>query len=178
MCAMTRIASRVFRVAMGIRKAVSLFVIVAFVYMALAVFVQVLGRYIFNYPIAAAVETATWAQIWVVLLGAGLAMHRGMLVSIDFLAAKLPLRLARILSVIITGACVWFVGLVAWASKALIEIGQFETSATLLMPMWIIYLGLPIGAAYFAIELVLSMIARWNQPFGRREEASDIEGAA
>ncbi|MCE8459410.1 TRAP transporter small permease, partial [Rhodovulum sulfidophilum] len=44
-------------------------------YMALAVLVQIVGRYVFNYSIAWSEETATFAQIWLALLGAGIAMR-------------------------------------------------------------------------------------------------------
>ena len=152
-----------------------LFVIVAFVYMCVAVLAQVLGRYIFNYSIDWAVETATWAQIWIVLLGSGLAMRRGMHVSIDVLAEMLPLQVARVTSVAIAIGCVWFLGVVFYGSLPLIEVGTFQTSPALQYPMWVIYMGLPIGASYFALEVVAALFRRWDNPFGLEEKRIEDE---
>ena len=55
-----------------IRKVVNWLVIIFFVYMVLSVFYQVLGRYVFHYKLGIAAETATYAQIWMVLLAAGI----------------------------------------------------------------------------------------------------------
>jgi len=163
------------RIVHGIRRGVQLFVIVAFVYMCVAVFAQVLGRYIFNYSIDWAVETATWAQIWIVLLGSGLAMRRGMHVSIDVLAQMFPLQVARVASVAIVIACVWFLGVVFYGSLPLIEVGSFQTSPALQFPMWVIYLGLPIGASYFALEVVAALFRRWDNPFGLEQKRIEDE---
>ena len=57
--------------------------------------------------------------------------------------------------------------MVVYGSLPLIELGWlFETSPVLQLPMWVIYLSLPLGAAYFALEIVARVVERWNQPFG------------
>jgi TRAP-type C4-dicarboxylate transport system permease small subunit len=146
-------------------------VILSFVYMTGAVLAGVMGRYVFNYSISWSEETARFAQIWFVMIGAGITMRRGMHVAVDSLAALLPLQLARIVKVAIALACLWFLGLVAYASLPLIELGwMFETSPVLLVPMWTVYLCLPIGMAYLALETVLSVVDSWDQPFGLRED--------
>jgi C4-dicarboxylate transporter DctQ subunit len=47
----------------ALRKLVAGLVIVFFSYMAIAVLVQIAGRYVFNYSIDWTAETATFAQI-------------------------------------------------------------------------------------------------------------------
>ena len=156
----------------GIRAAARMVVIVCFIYMTFAVLAQVFGRYVFNYSISWSDETARFAQIWVVLIGAGITMQRGLHVAVDSLATLLPLNAARALKVVVVAGCLWFLGLVAYASLPLLRLGwSFETSPVLLIPMWIVYLCLPIGAAYFALETVLSVFDRWDQPFGTRQSA-------
>lgn len=162
----------------GVRAAIEIVVIVCFAYMVLAVLVQVFGRYVFNYSISWTEETANFAQTWVVLMGAGITMRRGLHVAVDALPAMLPLGLARIMSIFVTAGGIWFLGVVIIGSLPLIELGwMFERSPVLLVPMWIIYLCLPIGAFYFALEMVLSVIKRWDQPFGLRK-SSDVERAS
>ncbi len=155
------------RVVAGVRLAVAVLVVACFAYMTLAVLAQVFGRYVFNYSISWTEETARYAQIWVVLMGAGIAMRRGLHVAVDALAAMLPLRWGRALSLVIAAGALWFLGVVIYGSLPLIELGWlFETSPVLQLPMWIIYLSLPLGAGYLAVELVARVVERWNRPFG------------
>ena len=109
-----------------------------FAYMTLAVLAQVLGRYVFNYSISWTEETAKFAQIRVVPIGAGITMRRGLHVAVDVLDAMLPLSLARALMVLAAIGCLWFLGVVVYGS-------------------------LPLGAIYFGITLfVASSVAERN----------------
>ena len=142
-------------------------VVVCFAYMTIAVLAQVFGRYLFNYSISWTEETARFAQIWVVFIGAGIAMRRGWHVAVDALPSMLSLGLARAVSVVVAVACIGFLGIVAFGSLPLIEIGwMFELSPVLQVPMWIVYLCIPLGAFYFAFEIALSVVDRWNRPYG------------
>jgi len=160
------------RLITAIRFVAAGIVVACFVYMTLAVLAQVFGRYLFNYSISWTEETAKFAQIWVVFIGAGIAMRRGWHVAVDVLPAMLPRGPARAVSIVIAGGCIGFLGIVVYGSLPLIELGwNFETSPVLLTPMWVIYLCIPIGAFYFALEIVLWVIERWDQPYGMREDA-------
>jgi TRAP-type C4-dicarboxylate transport system permease small subunit len=123
--------------------------------MLLAVLVQVVGRY-FAFSIDWASESATLAQIWMVLLAAGLAMRDRLHVRVDAVLAVLPAMLVRLLTLIVMLACLWFLSLTIRGSLALIEVGLFELSPVLRLPMWIAFLALPLGLGYFALELVLA----------------------
>ncbi len=175
---MTALRAITGRIVAGIRALFAGVVIVCFAGMTLAVLAQVCGRYVFNYSISWSEEIARFAQIWVVLMGAGITMRRGLHVAVDALPALLPLAAARALSVVVAAGGIWFLGVVAYGSLALIELGwMFERSPALQVPMWIVYLCLPVGAGYFALEIVLAVIERWDRPFGRRQ-GPDAEGAS
>ena len=154
----------------SVRVLASTLVVVCFAWMTLAVLAQVFGRYLFNYSISWTEETARFAQIWVVFMGAGIAMRFGWHVAVDALAAMLPRGAARALSVLIAAGGLWFLAVVVLGSLPLLELGwTFETSPVLLIPMWIVYLCIPIGAVYFGLEIVLSVVTRWRDPFGARK---------
>ena len=154
----------------GFRLLVTWLVIGFFGYMAVAVLVQVVGRYVFNYSIDWAAETAIFAQVWMILLAAGLAMQRNLHVSVDALTNILPVPILRFLIVVIAVPCLWFLWQAIVGSLALIDIGQIQTSPVLQIPMWIPYLSLPIGLSYFGLELVLSLVVRWKDPKGPATE--------
>ena len=153
------------RVCLVLRRAVSAIVVVLFSVMLIAVLAQVAGRYFFNFSIAQAAEIATFCQIWLVLLGAGVALARGQHVAIDVLPSQLPLPLARLALIAIALVSAAFLAVLAYGTLPLIKLGQFQTSPALQMPMKYIYACLPVGAIYMMLELVLSVVQRWDDPF-------------
>lgn len=169
---MSGVLAAVFRVTSilvgAVRKLVTGLVVFFFSYMAIAVLVQIAGRYVFNYSIDWTAETATFAQIWMILLAAGLAMRDKLHVSVDALTHVLPLPMLRILTIVVAVPCIWFLWQVISGSFALIEIGRIQSSPVLQIPMWIPYLSLPVGLAYFGLELLLAMAAKWRKPSAER----------
>lgn len=129
-----------------------------FVVMTVSITVQVVGRYVLPFPIADAVEISSFAQVWLVCLGAGLAVRYRALFTVDLIGGRLGAagHRARRVATAILGAI--FVAALLKGSLRLIEFGQFQTAPTLQIPMWIIYLALPIGLVYFLVELVVAAL--------------------
>ena len=123
--------------------------------MVLAVFYQVLGRYIFSYKLGAAAETATFAQIWMILLASGIAMKKNMHVGVDILLRKLNVKAQRIVIAASTIVIMIFLIMVLKGSIQLIMVGAQSTSPAISIPMWIPYLSVPIGIVYIIIELII-----------------------
>ena len=158
-----------------LRRIMRWLIISFFSYMAIAVLIQVVGRYVFNYSIDWAAETATFAQIWMILLAAGLAMRSNLHVSVDALTNILPVSILRFLIIVIAVPCLWFLWQAIVGSIVLIDIGQIQTSPVLQIPMWIPYLALPIGLIYFGFELILSLVVKWKDP---KRSVTEIEKLA
>ena len=162
------------KIATGLRILVTWLVIGFFGYMAIAVLAQVVGRYVFNYSIDWAAETATFAQIWMILLAAGLAMRQKLHVSVDALTNILPIPILRFFIIIVAVPCLWFLWQAIVGSLTLINVGQIQTSPVLRVPMWIPYLALPLGLGYFGLELVLSLVTKWKDPKGSATESEKL----
>ena len=162
------------RVTSGLRVLVTWLVIGFFGYMAVMVLAQVIGRYLFNYSIDWAAETAIFAQIWMIFLAAGLAMRQKLHVSVDALTNVLPVPILRFFTIIIAVPCLWFLWQAIVGSLTLINVGQIQTSPVLQIPMWIPYLSLPLGLGYFGLELVLSLVAKWKDPKGTAAETEKL----
>lgn len=152
----------------ALRKVVAGLVILFFSYMAIAVLVQIAGRYVFGFSIDWTAETATFAQIWMILLASGLAMKDRLHVSVDALTHVLPLPVLRGLIVAVAISCSWFLYQAIAGSLALIDIGRIQSSPVLQIPMWIPYLSLPVGLAYFGLELLVAMADRWRDTTAAR----------
>lgn len=139
-----------------LRRGVELVLILLLAAMLAIVFAQVVARYVFNQSIPGADEAATFAQIWMVLLGAGYAMRQRLHVSIELVIERLPVLVARLLLVPVAGLCLWFLWVVFEGGLLLMQVGAWQTSPGLQVPMDIPYAMLPIGAAYFALEAGLA----------------------
>lgn len=140
-----------------LRRTVDITLILLLAAMFGAVLAQIAGRYLFNFSIAWATEFASYAQIWMVLLGAGYAMRTRQHVAIDTLVAALPPLLGRAAMVPILGLCLWFLWVVWEGGWLLLEIGQIQTSAGLGVSMTVPYAALPASAAYLALETLIAM---------------------
>jgi TRAP-type C4-dicarboxylate transport system permease small subunit len=143
-----------------IRKTVRFLVIIFFIYMVLAVFYQVLGRYIFSYKLGAAAETATFAQIWMILLASGIAMRKNMHVGVDILLRKLSVKNQKIVITASTIVIMVFLIMVLKGSVQLIMVGAQSTSPAISVPMWIPYLSVPISIVYIMLELMILTFTR------------------
>lgn len=139
-----------------LRRAVDGVLLLLLAAMILLVLAQVVSRYGFNRSIPGADEAATFAQIWMVLLGAGYAMRQRLHVAIELVIERLPTALARLLLLPVTGLCLWFLWMVFQGGLLLMQVGAWQTSPGLQLPMDIPYAMLPVGAAYFALEVGLA----------------------
>ena len=146
-----------------VRKITNYLVIIFFVYMVLAVFYQVLGRYIFSYKLGAAAETATFAQIWMILLASGIAMRKNMHVGVDILLRKLNIKFQKIIITVSSLITIVFLSMVLKGSVQLIIVGAQSTSPALSVPMWIPYLSIPLGITYIMLELIILTLSKLNQ---------------
>jgi len=139
-----------------VRRVVDVVLILLVGIMVVAVLAQVAGRYVFNFSIGEATEIATFAQIWMVLLGAGYAMRERLHVAIETLVEMLPPLVARLMMLPVGALCLWFLWVVFEGGMLLLEIGAIQTSAALQISMQIPYIALPVSAAYFGLEAAIA----------------------
>ena len=141
-----------------LRRIVDGVAICLFIYMAFAILVQILGRYVFNYSIAGTEETATFAQIWLVMLGAGIAMRHRQHVGVDVLIVRCPQWLQKLVGGLSFLLGLWFLVVVINGSFGLIAIGLMVKSAALRLPLVIPYAAIPVGMTYFALEFTIATL--------------------
>lgn len=153
----------------GLRRGVEDILIVVFLIMLSAVLYQVVGRFFTRIAFAGTEEIAIYAQVWLVMVGAGVAMRYGRHVAIDVLVTQLPVPLARVLNILIASACLWFLYIVFMSTLPLVDMGFYERSPAMAIPMWTMYVSLNVGAVYFGIEVVMWIARRWEDPFGRNQ---------
>lgn len=142
----------------GLRRIVDAVAVMLLVAMIALIAFQILGRYVFNYSIAWSEEAAIFVQVWLVMLGAGIAMRNGNHVGVDVIidrCARPVQRVAKAASFLL-GA--WLLMVIIVGSFSLISIGMVVKSAALQVPLAFSYAALPTGMAYFLVEFA---VATW-----------------
>ncbi len=160
-----------------LRRVVDAVALLLLAYMACAILAQIIGRYFFNYSIAWSEETATFAQVWLILLGAGIAMRFNQHVGVDVLIRQAPLPVQRLCNGAGLLLGLWFLGVVVVGSLSMLTIGFMIKSPALQIPMAVPYMALPVGFGYFLIEFAVTTLPRVLHP-DRVAAAEDEEAAA
>lgn len=158
----------------GLRRLIDLIAGLLFIYMALAIMAQILGRYVFGYSIAGTDETAVFAQVWLVLLGAGIAMRNRQHVGVDVLIRRTPERVQQLARLASYALGMWFLYVVFVGSFALLTIGMMVQSPALRLPMAIPYAALPVGMAYFMLEFSIASLPDILRPAQARANAATL----
>ncbi|MEC5293483.1 MULTISPECIES: TRAP transporter small permease [unclassified Aurantimonas] len=156
-----------------LRRAIEDILVVTFLIMLAAVLIQVVGRFIDGFSFIGTEEIANFAQLWLVLVGSGVAMRYGRHVAVDSLVTQLPIPIARVLNILIALGSIWFLGIVFVGALPLVDMGFIEASPAMQIPMWTMYLSLNVGAIYFGLEVVMWVARRWHDPYGKYEIRED-----
>lgn len=128
----------------------------SFIFLILLVFLQVVSRYIFNFSLGWSEELSRYILIWITWISASYAIRKREHIRITVVKDKLPLFLQKVVELIVI--LLWFLFVIVMAiegTKIVQNIQQMgQMSATVGVPMWIIYLILPIGGILMGIRLI------------------------
>ncbi len=116
------------------------------------VFANVLARYVFSAPILGSVEYARIAFVWATFIGAAMAVRRRSHIRLEFLAERLPLRVQRLLSVLLWLLIIAFLAFVAyqgWRLTGRVQRTFFPASG---ISQIYLYLPLPLSAAVMLVH--------------------------
>ena len=156
----------------------------------LLIFVAVLHRYFSGLPIPHLQDyllqmNLSWAQeaciymfVWMAKFGAAYGVRTGIHVGVDVLINRMntPLRNKFIVFGLLAGAL--FTGIVGTLGASFVwEIGHTEqTSADLEMPMWIVYLAVPVGSYLMCFRFLQVMLAFVRTGALPRHDHAHVEG--
>lgn len=143
-------------------KTEEIIMVVMLVIMVILVFLQVIMRYVFNNSLTWTEELARYMFIWVSWLGISIGTQRNEHITIDVVVDRFKgkgyiaiMTIADLCTIAILFALAYF-GVVLT-----MQIFDFHTVSTVLkIPMWIIYVCLPISCTLMMIRVIVKMIER------------------
>lgn len=136
--------------------------------MTLAVFVQVVLRYVFRYGIEGLDEVPRYVFVWLVMIGAAAAMHRGEHTALDYFRNRLSPRGQAAVALLTHGVgMLLFLSLIK-SSFVLVPNSQLQTSAGLGLPLGYVYAAVPVGSALILLPMAWHFVAAlrrlWQKP--------------
>lgn len=128
--------------------------------LALILMCQVVLRYGFNDPLFWAEEVSVQLLVFMTLIGLSLLLHKGQMISIDFIAALFPPKVQAALLIILqtvgTAVIVFFAYQgTLWILRPEV---RMELSPTTQLPIWINYAMFPITFYAMTFHQVVGLI--------------------
>lgn len=131
----------------------------ALILMAAVVIIQVFFRFVMNNSLSWSEEAARYLQVWITFVGSSIALRRGAHIGVDFLTSFFKGRVKWISNLFIDGVvAVFCVFVIRGGIKIVLQQMKYgQTSAALGLPMWVIYLAVPVGCGLMLIEDVVKL---------------------
>lgn len=124
------------------------------------IFYGVIMRYGFNSPKAWVEEVVRYVIIWGVFLGFSIALRHNQHIQVDLLYDKLPPKLQKAVDVFATSVSIFFCSAYTYYGYVLVE-ARFHSGMVSLdvgIPMWIVYLILPISGFLFTARFIERLV--------------------
>lgn len=120
---------------------------------------QVVARYVFNSPSTVSEELLTYSFTWMALLASALVFGKRDHMRMGFIADKLTgtpkLILEVVIELLVMGLAI---SVMLYGGVSIVQLTMTQTSASLGIPMGIIYLIIPISGALIVIYGIMNII--------------------
>ena len=129
------------------------------VILTVSVFLQVLIRFVFKYPLPWTEEVARIAFVYCIFVGATIAVRQNSHLHVDALLVVLPKKAARalvFLGMLLVGV---FLVFVTWQGIVLVRATGVQMTPVMQVPFKYLYLILPVSGALMLLYLVSNMLA-------------------
>lgn len=133
--------------------------IAIFMLMVLVGTYQIVVRYLFNSPSTVSEELLTYGFTWMALLSSALVFGRREHMRMGFLADRFSGIGRRLLEIITEGLILLFVAIVMiYGGYAIVQLTMSQQTASLGVPMGVVYLAVLFSGIVTAVYAVLNMI--------------------
>lgn len=121
----------------------------ALAFSSLLLFVNVVLRYVFLMPISWAEEVSLYLLVWIVFVGASVAIRTRGHIAVDLLPMVLPAALRRVLMIFVGFVTLGFLAVFFYYSglHTLRVYNSGQVTPVMQAPMWLTYFAMPFGSA-------------------------------
>ena len=127
--------------------------------MVVAISAQVWYRFILNDPLSWSEELGRYMFVWISFIGAAVGIRYKVHLGIDLLEKMVSARAYRYLAVMVNLLIQIFLVVVVYQGFDIIKVVQFQTSASMGIPMTYPYAAVPVGAL---LMLINSLRLSWE----------------
>jgi TRAP-type C4-dicarboxylate transport system permease small subunit len=143
------------RISDYMNRITEIILVVVLAAMAVVVFLQVIFRYVLNFPLFWTEEFARYCLVWSSLLGSAVAVKRGQHIALTILIERLPKTLRRGLTVTALISVAVILTIILWGGIQLVAITRAQISPALRISMSVPYLAVPVGAALMLVHTIV-----------------------
>jgi C4-dicarboxylate transporter DctQ subunit len=130
--------------------------------LTVCVFLQVLIRFVFKFPIPWTEEVSRIAFVYIIFIGATIAVRDRAHINVDFLLVMLPPRMAcwvrRIGVLLVAG----FLCFVIWQGIVFVRATGVQVTPVMQLPFRHLYLIIPTSGALMLLYLLLGVADEWK----------------
>ena len=127
-----------------------------------SVFLQVLIRFVFKYPVPWTEEVSRIAFVYTIFIGATIAVRQKAHLNIDFLLVVLPPRLARAITLLGTALVAVFLVFVTWLGIEFVRATGVQVTPVMQVPFRYLYAIIPICGSLMLLYLILAAVDEWR----------------
>lgn len=125
----------------------------------LAIWYQVFARFV-GISTVGTVELGGFLLVWVCYFGIAYGLRKGRHIRVDIIYDRMPEKIQTLFLIIGNSICVVFSLFLTWEGLKLIRMFYEieEVSLILRVPMYLVYIAMPIGMILFAVEAIREII--------------------
>lgn len=144
----------------SVQKIISALIGIIMMLIMIIVFVQTFTRYVVFYSIPWSEEASRYLFVALILLGTNLAITQNQMVSIDLIDSFLSKEAKKKLEIVRQFLSLVISTTFFYSSFGMLEIGGFQMSPAMRLPMNIMYGIVSLGFGLMVIAVILQMIDR------------------
>jgi TRAP-type C4-dicarboxylate transport system permease small subunit len=135
--------------------------------LTICVFLQVLIRFVFKFPIPWTEEVSRIAFVYTIFIGATIAVREKTHINVDFLLVMLPPGVARWVSRVGTTLVAIFLAFVTWQGIVFVRATGVQMTPVMQLPFRHLYLIIPVSGGIMLLYLILGVVD--ERAAGRRQ---------
>ncbi len=126
--------------------------------LTVSVFLQVLIRFVFKYPLPWTEEVSRIAFVYAIFIGAAIAVREKTHLNVDFILVILPPAMAKALKLVGTLLVGLFLVFMTWQGIVFVRATGVQVTPVMQVPFRYLYLIIPSSGALMLLYLILGTI--------------------